>query len=327
MILLSIIIPVYNVGSYVTDCINSLLHNLDTGLNEKIEIIIVDDGSTDNSWCIIAEYAKLFPFIHCWRKNNGGLSDARNYGINKCAGKYLAFIDSDDIVSNYFISDVIRCIEKHDFDLLSFEYKKFVHKSPFETSVTPHKYPDISFVDKYFYNNKALFAWNKVYSKRMFDGLSFTEGLYYEDVALIPLLIDRAKVIAHMDFCYYGYRQRPGSITYCKDDKYLDILKAVKIIYNISNSKFIKTIVMNQFFTLTFITLRLPTPRTIKNLRRISDFYKENFKKEEFSPSLFNRHVFFYALSNHSKLYIPLALLFKPIVLIHLVLKKIKSTL
>ncbi|TBL48087.1 glycosyltransferase [Obesumbacterium proteus] len=325
MILLSIIIPVYNVDEYVAECIDSLLCNLSEALSKKIEIIIIDDGSTDNSWNIISEYANSLTFMQCWRKSNGGLSDARNYGIRKSIGRYLAFIDSDDIVSERFIPDLIQFIESNSFDLLSFNYKKFVHKPQFEIDTSEQ--PKSRVVDKYFYVDKALFAWNKVYSRKIFDNLYFTVGLYYEDVALIPLLIDKADVIRHIDFCYYGYRQRASSITYRTDDKYLDILKSISIIYNESDSNFIKNIVMNQFFTLTFITLRSPMPKAIDNLKKISSFYKKNFIKEKFKPSLLSRQMVFYVISKLGRLYIPMALFFKPIVLIHLMLKKTRSTL
>ena len=117
--LLSIIVPVYNVEEYLPHCINSLL---DQGLTEKqYEIILVNDGSTDNSPVICQSYVDKYPFIHCYSQKNQGLSGARNTGMKHVKGKYVQFVDSDDFLQPNSIKAVLEAAEKYDADLAFFQ--------------------------------------------------------------------------------------------------------------------------------------------------------------------------------------------------------------
>ena len=108
--LVSIIVPIYNVEQYLPACLDSLVNQT----LQDIEIILVDDGSTDKSGQICEEYAQKGKRITVLHKKNGGLSDARNYGIKKSKGKYISFIDSDDYLSEKFISILYENIIKYD---------------------------------------------------------------------------------------------------------------------------------------------------------------------------------------------------------------------
>ena len=112
---LSVIIPVYNVERYLGRCIDSLLNT--KGI-ENTEIILVDDGSTDESGRIADSYAEKHAVISCYHKENGGLSDARNYGLNRAKGRYVFFCDSDDMVVPGKFCKVIEDLAKSDADVL-----------------------------------------------------------------------------------------------------------------------------------------------------------------------------------------------------------------
>ncbi|HDD9686026.1 TPA: glycosyltransferase, partial [Escherichia coli] len=112
-LLLSIIVPVFNVQDYVEQCLLSIVDKRENDELSKVEIIVIDDGSTDNSRSVIEKLISKFPVIKLFTKQNGGLSDARNFGLNRASGKYIAFIDSDDIVDNEFIKIVLKCIENY----------------------------------------------------------------------------------------------------------------------------------------------------------------------------------------------------------------------
>ncbi|MFV0264603.1 MAG: glycosyltransferase family 2 protein [Kluyvera sp.] len=318
--ILSIIIPVYNVEKYIADCLKSLLRNARDSYLTKIEIIIVDDGSTDNSLQIVKTMATEYSCVKYFSKSNGGLSDARNFGIKKASGEYYSFIDSDDIVHPQFLKIIVDCIEKTNFDILSFNFIKFFGDKyeEYNCSYENHYLRQVS-ID--FYNDKPVFAWNKIYKKTLFSGIEFHRGWFYEDVALIPLLIDRAKIHFHIDFDCYFYRQRRGAITFFNDNKYLDILKGVSYLYENSQSKYIKSVIINQYFTLVFLSLRLPMRQCLSNLNKISHFYIKEFNMKEFTPVLCVRQFPFNILKKTGKYFIYPVICFKPIIIIHKLIK------
>lgn len=117
---ISVIVPIYNVEKQLNRCIESLLKQK----IQQIQIILVNDGSTDNSGKIAKEYAKKFPDkILYLEKENGGLSDARNYGIKHATGEYLAFVDSDDYISDNLYTDLEKYL-KQDYDMIKFKIEK-----------------------------------------------------------------------------------------------------------------------------------------------------------------------------------------------------------
>lgn len=328
--LLSIIIPVYNVEEYLQLCLDSLLRNISKDAENYIEILIINDGSTDNSQTVINSYLEKESYIRAYVKQNGGLSDARNYGIQRSKGKYISFIDSDDIVNPEFINIVVSLLIQNEFDVMSFEFKKFFGMGTMTLesySFAPKELNEhLHDADLDFYLDGALVAWNKIYSKKCFDEIQFTKGLYYEDVALVPLILDSAKAIKHLDLVLYGYRQRKGSITSQQDDKYMDLLKGVEFIYSKSTSTFIRKIIISQFFTLCLITLRLPFKHCIRNMKRISYIYINNFDfgNDKISFSIRNSPFLLLKIFGRPSVYLLLGA--KPLIKIHLWLKNILST-
>ena len=116
-ILLSIVIPVYNVQNYIGKCLDSLKTS-----DNRIEILVVDDGSPDASCEVIKNYEKNYPNIHYIKKENGGVSSARNLGIALSKGKYVTFVDGDDFVDEQYLPKIMEYIQTLDFDLLCFNY-------------------------------------------------------------------------------------------------------------------------------------------------------------------------------------------------------------
>lgn len=319
-LLLSIIVPVFNVQDYVEQCLLSIVDKRENDELSKVEIIVIDDGSTDNSRSVIEKLISKFPVIKLFTKQNGGLSDARNFGLNRASGKYIAFIDSDDIVDNEFIKIVLKCIENYSFDVLSFDFEKFYTK-PRKNKNTKLDELSIKNVGLDFYEDKAIFAWNKIYNRELFIDEKFIKGLYYEDVALIPILLSNAKKRIHLfQTCYY-YRQRFGSITFCKDNKYLDILKGLKFVRSKSKNEYIDSFTINQFFTLCLVSLRLPTMDYYSNMSMIIQYYMSNFEINTLNPKFKFKHFPFWVLKKIGENAIHILFLLKPIVLLHQALK------
>lgn len=319
LMLLSIIVPIFNVYKYLPQCIDGLIESINEEDVGKFEIILIDDGSTDSSGNIAKDYADKYSYISYFEKSNGGLSDARNYGIGVAKGRFFSFIDSDDIVNPAFVSLVLDYIESYSFDLLSFDFCKFQDEELVDfksCAFTPF------FVELDFYCDKPLYAWNKIYSQHLFEHTKFTNGLYYEDVALIPRLIESANTRLHVNKCLYGYRQRKGSITSFSDDKYLDILTGVKFNQDFSSSNYIMSVVSNQFFTLTLLSLRLSSSRYFKNMNKIIIFYMENMRLDKIPPFKGVKSIPYWMLRKFGRSCSLIFYVFMPLVKVHLFFKK-----
>ncbi len=210
--MLSVIVPVYNVEKYLRRCLESLVNQT----YRDIEIICINDGSTDNSPKILEEYSKKSDKIIILDKTNGGLSSARNLGLSCAKGQYVAFVDSDDWVDFNYYEKLIKAIEKHNADAA---FTSYVRKSK-----TKHK-ERIRIEEEKVYSNikdkirvtdslKNPCVWNKVYKKDILikNNLFFKEVRYYEDALFtIPFLNLCDKLVSVPD-AYYYYFVNPSSI-------------------------------------------------------------------------------------------------------------------
>ena len=222
MIKVSVIVPVYNVEDYLEKCLDSLVNQT----LKEIEIIVVNDGSPDNSGKIIEKYAKKYKNIKAYTKENGGLSDARNYGIKKASGEYLVFIDSDDYIDETMLEKMYQKAIQENLDIVVcnsinvYDNNTTIEiKSNLNYSSNPIKNYLIS----------APMACTRIYKKELFDNIEFKKGIYYEDLELTPKLVKYTKKIDFIDEGLYYYYQRVGSIMKQKDwnDKLLDIFNVL----------------------------------------------------------------------------------------------------
>lgn len=220
--ILSIIIPVYNVQDYIEPCIDSILANKHL---DKIEIILVNDGSTDDSVLKVHKYTQKYPNIKLFIQKNGGPSSARNYGIDKANGKWLWFIDSDDCISSESIEIIINQISEYkDTDIFIFRYKKFKEKIPNNIikSINSIKFISKKQAMKTLLDFEyASFAWNKLYRSKLFDNIRFPIGRNYEDMSIMYKLYDKAQRFMLVPIVLYYYRQVNNSIVHTKSIKNL----------------------------------------------------------------------------------------------------------
>ena len=217
MVKVSVIVPVYNVEEYLAECIDSIL----VQTYSNFEILIVDDGSKDNSGIICDEYASKDCRIHVFHKENGGLSSARNYGIENAIGEYLIFVDSDDYwlerdcleklikVANDFNADIVRGelkeVDENRRDLLIKDLSK-KSKKGLQVMSSAEFYKNIV--------NGENFSVLFLFKKRIFDkGLRFNENKYFEeDVELNIRLFCEDWRCVYTPEIFYAYRKRPNSI-------------------------------------------------------------------------------------------------------------------
>lgn len=209
----SLIIPVYNTAKYLKRCLDSIVNQT---CFEQIEVIVVNDGSTDNSQLIIDTYTMKFVNIRSFVKTNGGLSDARNFGLQYVTGKYLAFLDSDDWVDTGLYADCINYMETNpEAEVLHFNYvEEWNNKSRI---IDSSKLINRS---KYF---TSCVAWNKIFLTgywRKYD-FKFCVGIKHEDLELIPRIIhytDNVSCLRNNVYYLHYDRTNLGSITNNKRD-------------------------------------------------------------------------------------------------------------
>lgn len=208
----SIVVPIYNVENYVLKCIETLTNQT----YKNIEIILVNDGSTDNSYKIAQKAALTDNRIKLYTKENGGVSDARNFGIKKATGDYLILVDSDDTIDINAIFKTVNILEKHDADMIMAEKLCYTEESGIQKN-TKEIYDTLFNSEealKYMLENNTIFVTGNLYKTELFEGIEFPYRKKYEDVATAYKLVDRAKKIAYTnEEMYYYLCGRDGATT------------------------------------------------------------------------------------------------------------------
>ena len=221
MELISVIVPIYNVEKYMRNCIDSIINQT----YKNLEIILVDDGSTDNSGKISDEYKNKDKRIKVLHKKNGGLSDARNKGLELSTGEYVLFIDSDDYIDRRMIEILYNNMKETNADISICKFKiirdnkDFKQEDKIENKIEVYN-RDSVFAN--FFNEKSLetiVAWNKLYKKEIFDDIRYPYGKIHEDEYVIHHLLYRSKIIVYTTAELYFYIKRDGSITSKKSNK------------------------------------------------------------------------------------------------------------
>ncbi len=208
---ISVIVPIYNVEAYLPRCVDSLLHQSFT----DYEIILVDDGATDGSPALCDAYAAREERVRTIHKQNGGLSDARNAGIDAASGAYLAFVDSDDWVDDDFLKVLYENAVQNDADISVVNF----HKSFPERDEPAPSAPEGLYTGEqamtYLYADISIYvniACNKLYKKELFETIRYPVGKLHEDGLTTYKLLFAAKRVYFSDRDLYSYFQRGDSI-------------------------------------------------------------------------------------------------------------------
>ncbi len=213
---ISVIVPVYNVADYLDRCATSIINQT----YNNLEIILIDDGSTDNSGKLCDEYALKDSRITIFHQDNKGLSEARNSGLRIASGKYIFFCDSDDYLELDCLERMLGRLKKDNGDIVACgftsvydERSKEVQADGIINDPNPGRWSGRqSAIEMMRSTNVCSVVWNKLYKKELFDGLSFPNGIQNEDEAITYKLLYRAGIVSYMPDALYNYYQRDTSI-------------------------------------------------------------------------------------------------------------------
>lgn len=211
--LVSIIVPVYQVEAYISECVESLLAQTYTNL----EILLVDDGSTDSSGEICDEYAVKDDRVRVVHQQNQGAAGARNKGLNLASGEYVAFVDSDDMITSDYIEELYGLIKKYHADIAACAYVRDRKDNVCNTSELCMSSEQMLRQWHGKYKKWETTPCNKLYCRSIFEGgirgerVRFPLGRRHEDVLISHLLVNNAEKIVLTTRRLYIYRTRPGS--------------------------------------------------------------------------------------------------------------------
>lgn len=209
--MISVIVPIYKVEDYLRRCVDSLLAQT----CGDFELILVDDGSPDRCGEICDEYAAKDPRIFVIHKENGGLSDARNAGLEIARGEYIAFVDSDDWVSPRYLELLLKALESTGSDICECGiFRTAGEDCPEDTRDTaPEIFDTVTALGQLISDGKFhQYVWNKLYCREVIGEIRFPQGKTNEDEFWTYQVFGRADRVARIDMVLYNYFHRPGSI-------------------------------------------------------------------------------------------------------------------
>lgn len=227
---ISIIVPIYNVEKYLQKCLKSL----QSQTLKDTEIILVDDGSTDNSSQIAKDFQALQPdIVSYYRTENKGQSHARNIGLEKATGDYICFVDSDDWIEEDMMQTLMEKCEEYDYDMvccntmLDYPNKSVEVRTGIEKDYTSMQLED----KKYILQNIYPIVCSRIYKRKWINTLpKFKEGIWYEDVLFCYEMMPKIQSIGVVEKPFYHYIQRPKSVTYTYNDKLYDLFTVMDTI-------------------------------------------------------------------------------------------------
>lgn len=276
--LISVIVPAYNVENYIRRCLDSLVSQT----YGNLEIIVVNDGSTDRTGEIIEEYTERYPDkVMLYTRENQGQAEARNFGISKASGEYIGFVDSDDFVSTKMYELMYREAEEQNCDMVTCGYYGCDEVTG---EITVYQTGYKGEFNQSIYENPMLlrinspYPWNKLYTRELLErsGFSFRKGIIFEDLcAIFPLFMDARKVGRVHEKLYYYIKGRKGGTISTFNEKHGQIIDALQIM----NDAYQHRGMFERFYdTLLFSTSVIFMPALTRCIIMMISFLSGNLK-------------------------------------------------
>lgn len=288
----SIIVPVYNVEKYIDKCLISILEQT----YDNFEVIIVNDGSPDNSQAIIDKYVDKDKRFKCFSKKNGGLSDARNFGVKRARGDYILFIDSDDYIEKELLLKIYNIVNAEKVDVVRFSLNvvdEFGNRLRDVEGVVDNLDDKEKIIESILANDYVEPAWLYAYNTKFFKSHKFLYpvGKIHEDFGLTLIILSKALSIRVIDFNGYNYVQRENSIM--SDKNYEKVFKRVMDFFehHIHNREILCDSYINKLLLSYSASCAISKGRELKNddlggylkllksNKVVNDIYSNSFKR------------------------------------------------
>ncbi len=234
---LSVIVTVYNVQDYLERCLISLSRQT----LEDMEVLLVDDGSTDASGEMCDRYAAQHPNARVIHKQNGGVSSARNAGLDAATGEYIGFVDADDFIEPDCFERACSAAARTGADVVCFGFASVWGDEAVMKVVGGEEAlfdGNESAFSALFDRRFKYFCWDKIYRRELYEGLRYPLGRIYEDAYLLPMVIARAQKLLLLPDVLYYYRMRPMSITHMRDSRLNQWLEATMPLVELAKQKY-----------------------------------------------------------------------------------------
>ncbi|KAA6350182.1 putative glycosyltransferase EpsJ [termite gut metagenome] len=289
MRLLTIIITVFNQAKYIEECINSMVDSFDDN-----NIIIIDDGSTDNSVNVIKQLNIIYPFINCIFQKNKGVSQARNIALSFVTTPYVTFVDGDDCIEKGTYKNILEIID-NDFDIIQFPicFNWESHKEKIK-SLNKEIYGKENFLRSLIVKELTYSCCNKIFKSKLLNEISFDVGVRYEDAFYLLSLSTYINKVLIIDQGLYLYRYNLDSFSLKRPDenKIVDFIKMSKQVL-----KIIKEYQLEQFYSIYFCIYTLIELARFMNYFKIEKNIVSQFKVERlFSFNLYGKFPLNYKL-------------------------------
>ncbi len=279
--LITVIVPIYKVEQYLDKCVDSIIRQT----YRQLEIILVDDGSPDRCGIIANELAKKDSRIKVIHKENGGLSSARNAGIDIAQGEYIGFVDSDDTIEPFMYEKLLKLIQSEGTKLavcaINYVYEdgKILTKKKLGENKTFDFYQAIVEMNQHTYFDMG--AWSKLYHRSLFKEIRFPVGKLSEDYYIMYKLFDKAQKVSYLDLPCYNYLQRQNSIT--RSDKinhYYEDAAYSQMLYLDENYPNMKTVGHTEYASAALTVYDFYLKNNVKcpkeKLKHFDDVIKQN---------------------------------------------------
>lgn len=304
---ISIVVPIYNVEKYLKKCIESIINQT----YKNIEILLVNDGSPDQCDKICSEYEKKDKRIRTINKKNGGLSDARNKGIEQATGDYILLIDSDDTVELSMCEDLNKILEKTNADLIAFKYSYAYDNGEYKKTVDTEKYYEYDNKEAYtkliYGENFAITAWSRIYKSSILKENNFPVGVLSEDFATAHKFFMDSKKIVFYDKTLYNYYIRNNSIMgNIKKNHAIDIYNITNEVFKFQKQNFkehikkINSLHYNNLLKVYYFLMQYPSDKQTKKI--LSDCDKQ-LKKLKYSEVENKTKIALFLYKNNKKLF------------------------
>ncbi|HJX32230.1 MAG TPA: glycosyltransferase, partial [Thermodesulfobacteriota bacterium] len=222
--LISLIVSVYNISKYLERCLNSIIEQS----YKNIEILLVDDGSTDSSGHLCNLYQEKDNRIKVIHKTNNGLSSTRNAGLAVMQGDYVGFVDGDDFIDTYMYETLVKAMLDNEADIVQTGFRHIDKHGNLVDTITFKKASYTNLEDMLYahFEEKNIHTgvWTKLYKSKLFENIRFIEGHVFEDFALLPSLLNECKRFIVIDGAFYNYVSNPESIS--RDKVNLNVIKS-----------------------------------------------------------------------------------------------------